>query len=191
MADNMSEKAQDRRIGKTKGALARSLFALMQKHEWEDITIQLLCDEADVARSSFYAHYDSLGSLLDTVISANMPAAIAASSGSGRASTLIWLVDHISGNKRLFFHTVNSPSGAAVLSRFKAAVKNALRDELASKGYAVSDVQLAFLVGGTFEALHNWAVAWRIDRLSALKTDVSEMAEALLCKCQSNVKRLS
>lgn len=184
MTDNLSEKAQDRRIAKTKGALGRSLFTLMQKHEWQDITIQLLCDQADVARSSFYAHYDSLGSLLDAVISANMPAAIAASSGGGSASTLDWLIDHISGNKRLFFHTVNSPSGAVVLSRFKAAIKNALRDELASKGYAVTEVQLAFLVGGTFEALHNWAVTWRIDRLYALKKDVSDIARDLLRNCE-------
>jgi AcrR family transcriptional regulator len=188
MEDNLSEKTQDRRIAKTKVALERALFSLMQKHEWEYITIRLLCDQADVARSSFYAHYDSLGVLLDAVISANMPAAVAASSVGGDASTLQWLIDHISGNKRLFFHTVNSPSGAAVLSRFKLAVKNVLRDELASKGYAVSEVQLSFLVGGTFEALHNWAVAWRIDRLSALKKEVSQIAESLLRNLEPTVK---
>ena len=143
-------------------------------------TIQLLCDEADVARSSFYAHFDSLGGLLDAVISVNMPSAIAADAGGGALSALTWLVDHISKNKRLFFHTVNSPSGAAVLSRFKAAIKNEVRAETAAKGYDLSETQLAFLVGGTFEAVQAWAVSWRMDRLGALKRDVSTFAEAVL-----------
>jgi AcrR family transcriptional regulator len=180
MTDILSGKTQDRRIAKTRAALARSLFALMQRYEWEHITIQALCDEADVARSSFYAHYDSLGSLLDAVVSANMPAAIAAHSDGGGASTLDWLIDHVSANKRLFHHTVNSPSGAAVLSRFKAAVKNALRDELELKGHAVTEAGLSFLIGGTFEALHTWAAAWRMERIAALKTDVAGFAAVLL-----------
>jgi AcrR family transcriptional regulator len=175
-----SGKTQDRRIAKTRAALGRALFALMQTREWENITIQLLCDEADVARSSFYAHFDSLGGLLDAVISANMPSAIAAGDGGGVVSALTWLVDHIAENRKLFFHTVNSPSGAAVLSRFKAAIKNDVRAGTAAKGFELSETQLAFLVGGTFEAVQAWAVSWRMDRLAALKADVSFFAETML-----------
>jgi AcrR family transcriptional regulator len=175
----MSGKAQDRRVGKTRAALGRSLFLLMQTREWEQITIQLLCDEADVARSSFYAHFDSLGSLLDAVISENMPSAIAAS-GGGEVSALTWLVDHIAENKKLFFHTVNSPSGTAILSRFKAAIKNEVRAETAAKGIVLTETDLAFLVGGTFEAVQAWALTWRMDRLAALKQDVSIFAGMVL-----------
>ena len=180
MRELVSGNAQDRRIAKTRAALGQALFALMQTREWDSITVQLLCDEADVARSSFYAHFDSLGGLLDTVISANMPSALAANSGGGALSALTWLVDHISENKRLFFHTVNSPSGAAVLSRFKAAIKNEVRAETGAKGYDLSETQLAFLVGGTFEAVQAWAVSWRMDRLAVLKQDVSTFAETML-----------
>jgi AcrR family transcriptional regulator len=177
MDEKMSGKAQDRRIAKTRAALGQALFALMQTREWEDINIQLLCHEADVARSSFYAHFDSLGGLLDAVISENMPSAIAA---SGNGAALIWLIDHVAENKKLFFHTVNSPSGAAILSRFKAAVKSAVRAETAGKGYDLSDTQLSFLVGGTFDALQSWAVSWRTERLAALKSDAAAFAEAVL-----------
>ncbi len=179
MRGKTSGKLQDRRIAKTRAALGQALFALMQTREWENITIQLLCDEADVARSSFYAHFDSLGGLLDAVISENMPSAIAAI-GGGPVSVLAWLVDHIAENKRLFFHTVNSPSGAAVLSRFKAAIKNEVRAENAAKGIVLTDTQLAFLVGGTFEAVQAWALTWRMDRLAALKQDVAVFAGTML-----------
>jgi AcrR family transcriptional regulator len=177
MDGKSSGKAQDRRVAKTRAALGQALFALMQTREWESISIQLLCDEANVARSSFYAHFDSLGGLLDAVISENMPSAIAA---SGNGAALIWLVDHIAENKRLFFHTVNAPSGAAVLSRFKAAIKNAVRAETAAKGLELTETQLAFLVGGTFEALLTWAVSWRMERLAELKSDVAAFAETVL-----------
>jgi AcrR family transcriptional regulator len=180
MDGKMSGKSQDRRVAKTRAALGQALFALMQTREWDSISIQLLCDEANVARSSFYAHFDSLGGLLDAVIGANMPAAIEASAGSGPAPALIWLVDHIAENKRLFFHTVNSPSGAAVLSRFKAAIKNAVRAETSAKGFELTETQLAFLMGGTLEALQTWAVSWRMERLAELKSDVAAFAETVL-----------
>ncbi len=176
MREIMSGKTHDRRVAKTRAALGRALFTLMQSREWENITIQLLCDEADVARSSFYAHFDSLGGLLDAVIGANMPSAIAASGGGGAVSALTWLVDHIAENKKLFIHTVNSPSGAAVLSRFKAAIKNEVRAETAAKGVVLTETHLAFLVGGTFEAVQTWALTWRMDRLAALKQDVAIFA---------------
>jgi AcrR family transcriptional regulator len=180
MDGKSSGKAQDRRVAKTRAALGQALFALMQTREWEDISIQLLCDEANVARSSFYAHFDSLGGLLDAVISANMPSAIAANAGGGAAPALAWLVDHIAENKRLFFHTVNAPSGAAVLSRFKAAIKSAVCAETAAEGYDLSETQLAFIVGGTFEALQTWAVSWRMERLAELKNDIAAFAETVL-----------
>jgi AcrR family transcriptional regulator len=178
----LSGKTQDRRVGRTRAALGQALFALMQTHEWESINIQILCDEANVARSSFYAHFDSLGGLLEAVISANMPAAIAAGAGGGAAPALTWLVDHIAENKRLFFHTVNAPSGAVVLSRFKAAIKTAVRAETAAKGYDLTETELAFLVGGAFEAVQTWAVSWRMERLAALKSDVSNLAEIVLSR---------
>ena len=180
MVEKMPGKAQDRRIAKTRAALGQALFALMQTRQWEDISIQLLCDEANVARSSFYAHFDSLGGLLDAVISANMPSAIAASGGGGPVPALIWLVDHIAENKTLFFHTVNAPSGAAVLSRFKAAIKNAVRAETAAEGFELTETQLSLLVGGAFEAIQTWAVFWRMERLAALKNDIVSFAEAVL-----------
>jgi AcrR family transcriptional regulator len=177
----LAEKKQDRRVGRTRAALGQALFALMQTHEWKNINIQILCDEANVARSSFYAHFDSLGGLLEAVISANMPSAIAAG-GGGASPALTWLVDHIAENKRLFFHTVNAPSGAAVLSRFKAAIKSAVRAETAAKGYDLTETELAFLVGGTFEAVQTWAVSWRMERLTALKSDVSSLAEVVISR---------
>ena len=49
----------DRRIIRTRGVLQHALTSLILKKGYEAITIQDICDEANVGRSTFYAHYTS------------------------------------------------------------------------------------------------------------------------------------
>src|SRR5713226_6853816 len=49
----------DRRIARTKGMLQHALTSLILKEGYEAITIQDICDAANVGRSTFYAHYTS------------------------------------------------------------------------------------------------------------------------------------
>jgi len=54
----------DRRIAKTQKALVEALQQGLTQHPWEDITVQMLCDTADVSRSTFYSHFESKEALL-------------------------------------------------------------------------------------------------------------------------------
>ena len=49
----------DRRVPRTMGMLQHALTSLILKKGYEAITIQDICDEANVGRSTFYAHYTS------------------------------------------------------------------------------------------------------------------------------------
>src|SRR4030088_1492937 len=51
--------AVDRRISRSRATLQHALTSLILKKGYEAITIQDICDEADVGRSTFYAHYTS------------------------------------------------------------------------------------------------------------------------------------
>jgi AcrR family transcriptional regulator len=51
--------AIDRRIPRTRAMLQHALTSLILKKGYETITIQDICDEANVGRSTFYAHYTS------------------------------------------------------------------------------------------------------------------------------------
>src|ERR1700676_4037778 len=51
--------ATDRRIPRTRAMLQHALTCLILKKGYEAITIQDICDEANVGRSTFYAHYTS------------------------------------------------------------------------------------------------------------------------------------
>ena len=48
---------EDLRVRKTKKALADAFLALLSEKPFEEITINELCDKADVRRATFYKHY--------------------------------------------------------------------------------------------------------------------------------------
>lgn len=56
--------ATDRRIDKTQQALRHAMFTLMEVKPYEQITVKDLVEEANVARSSFYAHFRDKDDLL-------------------------------------------------------------------------------------------------------------------------------
>ena len=45
-----------------------ALIALMQKKEFEYITVKELCDKAGVNRSTFYLHYENMSDLLEETL---------------------------------------------------------------------------------------------------------------------------
>ena len=47
----------DRRIPRTRAMLQHALISLILKKDYEEITIQDICDAANIGRSTFYAHY--------------------------------------------------------------------------------------------------------------------------------------
>jgi AcrR family transcriptional regulator len=55
----MPKKAADRRVKRTKALLEQAHVALILKKGYEALTIQDICDAANVGRSTFYAHYRS------------------------------------------------------------------------------------------------------------------------------------
>jgi AcrR family transcriptional regulator len=59
MVMKLAKHAIDRRISRSRAMLQHALTSLILKKAYEAITIQDICDEANVGRSTFYAHYTS------------------------------------------------------------------------------------------------------------------------------------
>ena len=55
---------ENRKTRYTKMVLQNSLFELMEKKPIEKITIKELCENADINRTTFYAHYSDQYDLL-------------------------------------------------------------------------------------------------------------------------------
>lgn len=177
----MSEKRTDRRVRKTRDALADALFALIRREDWNAITIQSICDEADVARASFYAHFQSKISLLDFMLERNLGAIIdqVGSLGGGQ-SVLDWFVDHVTSDRSRFTRIVLVPEAHPVLARFKAVVRAQYLLALRKEGVEVSEAQASFIMGGATELIMEWSRTWRTQQVTALREEVRLFSERLL-----------
>lgn len=180
MKPKLSEKAPDRRIAKTRLALAQALFELIQTTNWNDISIQALCNKANVARSSFYAHFNTVSDLLESLMAENFPQLSELPSTPNQLATLNWLIDHITQNRTLFSRIVNTPSASTILTRFKAQTKITLMQELKATGIACSTLHLDFLIGGVFESIQAWAKTWKTSQINALKIELNLISKTIL-----------
>lgn len=178
----MSGKLPDRRLEKTRNALAQALFSQMQRQPWNDIGIASLCAEANVARSSFYAHFATRTDLLDYLISREIPdgAEIALTGSKSPAQLIEWLLDHATQNRLLFQRIAVSSDARAVMARFRRALGDRLQADLTAQGIPVTDTVVAFILGGVFEALLEWARTWQVGKLEFLKADILRLVAATL-----------
>lgn len=55
----------DRRPLKTKTAIYQAFIALLRQEPYDSVTVQAICQRANVGRSTFYAHFDSKEMLLE------------------------------------------------------------------------------------------------------------------------------
>jgi AcrR family transcriptional regulator len=178
----MSGKPMDRRIGKTRNALADALFRLIQRDDWNVITIQRLCDEADVARASFYAHFGTKVALLDFMLERNlggMAAQLVSQGGSGD-TVLAWFVEHVTSSRSRFSKIVLAPDAHPALARFKAVVAAQYADALKLSGVEASEDQVGFIMGGTVELVITWSRSWRSQHVPTLKDNVLAFAARVL-----------
>ena len=62
---HLSENAPpDRRTQRTRQTLSHALITLIQEKRYESITVQDICDRANMGRSTFYTHYQDKDDLL-------------------------------------------------------------------------------------------------------------------------------
>lgn len=59
---------EDRRVIYTKNAIKDALLELMKEKSFEKLSISRVCEAAQITRTTFYSHYDSLEQVLDELI---------------------------------------------------------------------------------------------------------------------------
>jgi AcrR family transcriptional regulator len=95
---------QDRRVLKTKASLRDAMLALMALRGWDEMTIQEICDKANVGRSTFYVHYQSKDDLLSEGMNdlRDMISAQTAQAEESGLHFLAGLLDHMAQQRDVF-----------------------------------------------------------------------------------------
>lgn len=61
---NIPGGSDDIRAVRTRDALARALYALMQERTYDEVSVQQICERGAVGRSTFYAHFQDKDDIL-------------------------------------------------------------------------------------------------------------------------------
>lgn len=167
---------EDRRVRRTRGALAQALVALIVERGWDGFSVQDLCERADVGRSTFYMHFADKEEVLAGGFADVGREIRAQLAGSGAARPLGFsrpLLDHAQEHLRVFRAMVGRRSSHLVKGKMRDLVLELVREDVAKllPAGARREGTSAFLAGAFFELL--------IWSLEARPPTTAEAADAL------------
>jgi AcrR family transcriptional regulator len=170
MAIDMAKDAIDRRSLRTKAMLQHALNSLIQKKDYEAITIKDICDVANVGRSTFYAHYTSKDDLKrrgfdklrkELVDRQREALATAANEGDRNLGFSLTMFEHARDHVDQYRALVGGRGGAVSLGRIRQILSDLVRDELAAtidknSADTIPRELVAQYVVGAFMAVMTW-----------------------------------
>lgn len=160
----------DRRIPRTRAMLQHALISLILKKDYEAITIQDVCDAANVARSTFYAHYKSKDDLkrsgFEHLRKELVDRQKDAQAGPGnirdrRLGFSLTMFEHARDHLDLYRALAGSRGGAVSLGSIGQILSDLVRDELAatidkSENAIPRELVVQYVVGAYMAVLTWW-----------------------------------
>ena len=138
----MAKKPIDRRVVRTRTMLQQALFSLILKKGYEAITIEDICDAANVGRSTFYAHYTSKDDLKRSGLENHLRKMLVerqrdalATPGDIRDRSLgfsLTMFEHARDHMDLYRALVGGHGGNVALGSIRQILSDLVRDELAA-----------------------------------------------------------
>ena len=160
----------DRRVARTRGMLQHALNSLTLKKGYEAITVEDVCEAANVGRSTFYAHYTSKDDLkrsglehLRQQLLDHQRAALAASENTSNRSFAFSLpmFEHAREHIDLYRALVGNRGGAIALGTIRQILSDLVRDELCASAVenpngAIPRELVVHYVVGAFMSVMTW-----------------------------------
>jgi AcrR family transcriptional regulator len=172
----------DRRVQRTHRLLREALIALTLERGWDAISVQDVCDRADVGRSTFYTHFadkeDVLVRGLDDLQEGLRQLGIAQPRAGARPLYFtLALIEHAQGQWKFFRALIGKRSGQTAERRFRLMVTELVREDLTS--FVVPgprfEAVVHYIAGAFFDLL-----SWWLDSRSPLQaTEVDELFHRL------------
>jgi AcrR family transcriptional regulator len=149
----------DRRSARTRRLLHQALMQLIIRKDYESITVQDLLDEADIGRSTFYAHYAGKDDLLRKGFEHLRTELTAACDGVGPAPLAFSsaMFAHAERYKEIYGALVGSRGNSIVLAEIRRVLLEFIEPQL--KGAAAGDVPselVARYIADGFQSMLTW-----------------------------------
>jgi len=154
----------DRRLLRTRQSLRNALLELLPEKTWDELTVQDICDRANIGRSTFYVHFQNKEELLSTGLN-DLREGLQQWAARKQKDTvrpfhfLDGLIEHMFEQRRVFCAVIGRRSGYVVQSRFRELVLQLVSEDLgkiAPAGWE-RDATVHYFAGAIFELL-SWAV---------------------------------
>ena len=128
---------EDRRVRRTRESLHKALISLALEKNYDSITVQEVLDRADVGRSTFYTHFQSMDELLSLgtqELRVTLNAALEEQRKSLKPHENVIafsraMFDHAHGYRNVYFALLNTGAWPIVRQQLQAVLEDLIRRE--------------------------------------------------------------
>lgn len=163
---NSPSHVADRRVLRTKQALHDAMLALLPEKGWDELSVQDICDRANIGRSTFYVHFQNkdelLASGLNDLREGLRLQATRRGDGSEEAFPFVrGLIEHLFEQPQVFRSIVGRRSGHVIQMRFREMILQLVAEsmEKMTPPSWERDAAIHYLAGALFEML-----AWSAEK---------------------------
>ncbi|MFD2054320.1 TetR/AcrR family transcriptional regulator [Mesorhizobium calcicola] len=174
--ERMEERSTiDRRVARTRALLQDALIALIPERGYAAITVDDICQKANVGRSTFYTHYADKDALRSATLEAHLRSMSRMSecreTGSRLFAFSLPMFEHAHAFRSLH-HALLASSDDTIHDELRERIRRAVRAELAEKriGDGIPAEFAVQFIAGAFLAVLGWWIATDM-KLSPLQID--------------------
>ncbi|MDX8494066.1 TetR/AcrR family transcriptional regulator [Mesorhizobium sp. VK22B] len=155
----------DRRVARTRAMLQDALIALIPERGYAALTVEDICEKANIGRSTFYTHYAGKDELRSATLEAHLRSltqkrpSSSTEPGKRLFEFSLPMFEHAHAFRSLH-HALLSSSGDTIHDQLRDRIRRAVRSELAGNMPAGIPLEFAVqFVSGAFLAVLAWWIA--------------------------------
>jgi AcrR family transcriptional regulator len=166
----MAKSLIDRRVARSREMLHQALLSLIIKKSYDAITVEEICEAANVGRSTFYAHFTSkddlkrsgLEHLREQLLDRQQSAAVSGDKETGSLGFSLTMFEHARDHIHLYRALMGSQGGSVALGTIRQVLCDCVRGELAvtrdknGKDGIPNELIVEYVVGGYMAMLTRW-----------------------------------
>ena len=185
----------DRRQQKTRAAIFRAFTTLLNRRSYGNITLQDIIDEANIGRSTFYAHFETKDELLrqmcqelfhhiiGTAMDKQDTHSLYACSNAPH-SVVCHILQHLQENDNNILTLLSCESSSIFLRSFKSGMEELVRARFLTENRRCTGVPADFLInhisGSFVEMVQWWLEGGRVQSPAELDVYFRAVMEPLL-----------